>query len=623
MDLWTELAWITALLPVAVLAVMTFAQSTRIPERTEIDGRYTWNLDDLYPSVEGWESEYTDVLQAVQQLADLKGTVSESPDKLLHALQLRDETGVTLERLFAYAMLLKDQDTRQSGPQALFDRASTLGVQYGEATAWIEPELLALPPETLRDWCEQHTGLATYRHAFDDLNRQRHHVLSAREEELLAMGAKAISAPQQAFTFLTNADMKFPTVRDADGAELELSQARYSLYMESPDRTLRRNAFEGLMATYLGYQNTIAATLAGSIHKDLFYARARNYPDALHAALGPDNVPVSVYDNLIATVREHLPTLHRYFDVRRRRLGLDKLHLYDMFVPLTEGEAPKINYDDAVRTIVDGLAPLGADYLEPLRESFEGRWIDVYETVGKRSGAYNLGTYSRHPYVLLNYNDTYHQMFTIAHEMGHALHSVFTQKNQPPVYGDTPIFLAEVASTTNEIILGNSLRSRAGDRAEKLFLINLAIENIRGTVITQTLFAEFEKLTHAQAEAGGALTYETLSAIYRNLVTDYYGDAYQHDDPVDGYWLRIPHFYRGFYVYKYATSFCAAAALARRILEGSPGAVDRYLDFLKSGCSDYPIDILKRAGVDMSTPSPIADTMALLGTLVDELDVLV
>ncbi len=597
-------------------------QAGRVPERASLEKRYKWDLADLYADRDAWEADFALCQKWIDKLAGMKQQMAKSPQALLAVLELRDELGVKLERVFAYAMLLRDQDTREADPQAMHDRTRSLGVKYSEATSWIEPGLLAMPDNQLTTWCQENDKLAIYQHAFDDLLRQRRHVLSAREESLLAMAGKMAGTAQQAFTMLANADLKFPTIKDAEDNEVELSEGRYALYLQSPDRGLRERAFKGTLGAYLAFRNTIAATLAGAVERDIFHARTHNYESALQAALDPDNVPVAVYDNLIATVRSHLPKLHRYMEIRRRKLGIDQVHIYDTFVPLVDEEAPTIGYNEAVSTVMDGLAPLGPEYVDPTVKAFGGRWIDVYETQGKRSGAYSMGTYSCHPYILLNYNDTYKDMFTITHEMGHAMHTWFTQRNQPPVYGDYPIFLAEVASTTNEVLLGEYLRKRATTRAEKLFLINLAVENIRGTVVTQTMYAEFEKYIHAEAERGGALTFDIMAAAYRNLAHDYYGPAYAHDEEMDGYWLRIPHFYRGFYVYKYATSYCAAAALAERIMHGEPGALEGYLGFLKSGSSDYPIEILRKAGVDLSTPDPIAATMELFGHLLDELEAL-
>jgi oligoendopeptidase F len=594
-----------------------------VPARDEIDVRYTWDLSGIYPDLALWEADLKACEASIAELAGMRGKVTDSPNALHAYLEQRDAVSVQLEKVFALAMLMRDEDTRASEPQGMYERARNLWVKLSEATAWFEPEILALPEGQLLGWCRTNPELAIYTHEFEDLLRQQAHVLSAREEELLAMTGKLASTPQQAFTLLTNADMEFPTIEGPDGEDVQLSEGRYSLYMQSTDRDLRRRAFKGTLQAYLKYKNTTAALLAGSVQGDVFRARARNYDSALHAALAPDNVPVEVYDNLIATIHEHLPKLHRYMEIRRRQLGIDEVHIYDTFVPLVQSEPPKIAYDDAVETIIRGLHPLGGEYLTPMQKAFTSRWIDVYETQGKRSGAYSMGTYASHPYILLNYNDTYNEMFTVAHEMGHSMHTWFTQHNQPPVYGDYPIFLAEVASTCNEVILDDYLRDEAkaaGDRERELFLVNLAIESIRGTVINQTMWAEYEKMLHAAAEAGEPLTYETMSAMYRDLVQRYFGPSWGHDDEVDGYWLRIPHFYRGFYVYKYATSYCASVALAQRVLSGDPEKLEAYLGFLKAGSSDYPIQILKDAGVDMSTPAPIHATMELFGDLLDELE---
>ncbi len=592
----------------------------KVPERSEIDPKYTWNLADMYPDRAAWEADYKACEQGVGDLAKAKGTVSDSPEALLAFLTLSDQLSVRFSKTAAYASMLRDQDTRQAEPQAMYDRVMTLGVRLGEASAWFQPEILALPDGKLLEWCRSNPKLTTYTHYFKNLLRQKPHVLSTREEELMAMTGKLGATPRETFSMLADADMKFPTIKDDKGNDVQLSEARYAFFMRSPDRALRERAFKNTLEAYLAFKNTLATTLAGSVQGDIFEARARHYGSALEAALAPDNLPVSVYENLIATIHQNLPKLHRYMDIRRRKLGIDKVHLYDTFVPLIEGEAPRISIDDAVPTITKALGSLGPEYLEPMATAFQSRWIDVYETQGKRSGAYSEGTYASHPYILMNYNDTYDAMFTTAHEMGHAMHSWFSQHNQPPVYGDYPIFLAEVASTSNEIILDDFLRRHAKDDAERLFLVNNLLEGIRGTVINQTMWAEFEKLIHEQAERGAPLTYDTMSKIYRELVLKYFGPAFAYDDEVDGYWLRIPHFYRGFYVYKYATSYCASAALSKGILSGDPQKLGAYMGFLKAGSSDYPIEILKKAGIDMTTPRPIQDTMDLFGEMLDELE---
>lgn len=592
----------------------------KVPERTEIDPKYTWDLTTMYPNQEAWEADFKTCAQSLMSVSKMKGAVEKSPEALLSFLVLSDDLSVRFSKVAAYASLLRDQDTRQSEPQAMYDRVMSLGVRLQEASSWFDPEIVALPEGRLLTWCRDNPKLKIYTHHFEDLLRQRQHVLSAREEELMAMTGKLEASPREAFSMLANADMKFPTIKDDKGNDVQLSEGRYGLFMRSPDRALRERAFKNTLDAYLAYKNTMATTLAGSVQGDIFEARARHYGSALEAALSPDNVPVSVYDNLIATIHTNLPKLHRYMEIRREKLGIDKVHLYDTFVPLIEGEAPKIGFDDAVATIIKGLAPLGREYLDPMTKAFQSRWIDVYETQGKKSGAYSEGTYGSHPYMLLNFTGTYDDMFTTAHEMGHSMHSWFSQHNQPAVYGDYPIFLAEVASTSNEVILGDYLRKHARNDAERLFLVNSALESIRGTVINQTMWAEFENIIHEQAEQGAPLTFETMSKIYKDIVVKYFGPSFAYDDQVGGYWLRVPHFYRGFYVYKYATSYSASVALAKEVLSGDAQKLAAYIGFLKSGSSDYPIEILKKAGVDMSSPKPVQDTMDLFGQLLDELE---
>ena len=601
-------------------APVTAQESGGLPERTEIAEPYTWDLNHFYSSMGEWRAERDACAVVVDEMASMRGKISESPAQLVAFLKKQEALVQQLERVFAYTMLMRDQDTREAAPQGMFQEASNLAVKLGESTAWAEPEILGMPDGQLMKWCKETPELQIYEHSFTNMLRQQKYVLSAREEEILAMAGKISSAPQQAFTMLTNADMSFPTIKDEDGNEVELSEGRYSKFMQSSDREVRKAAFKGTLNAYLEYKNTMAALLGGSIQKDVFHARARGYDSALQAALSPDNVPTAVYTNLIGTIHEHLPKLHRYMEIRRKQLGIDKVHLYDTFLPLVNAEPPQIAYDDAVALIITALEPLGTEYLNPMKKGFASRWIDVYETKGKKSGAYSLGIYSRHPNILLNYNDTYNEMFTVAHEMGHSMHSWFTTHNQPPVYGDYPIFLAEVASTCNEVILSDYLRKHAKNKEEKLYLVNLELEGIRGTVINQTMWAEYEMLTHAYAEEGKPLTYDSMAEIYRGLVQKYFGPAYEHDDEVDGYWTRIPHFYRGFYVYKYATSYCASVALAKRVLTGDPEKVQAYMNFLKAGSSAYPIGILQSAGVDMNTPKPIQATMELFGELLVELE---
>jgi oligoendopeptidase F len=589
-------------------------------ERSEVAEPYRWDLTHFYVSLDDWEADLNACDQATEKVVAMRGKVSQSPAQLVEFLALQEEVSLKLERAYAYTMLVRDQDTRESDPQGMFERARNVAIKLGEASSWYEPEILGLPEGQLMKWCEETPELQIYRHSFANMLRQQEYVLNASEEQLLAMTGKVTGVPRQAYTMLTNADMSFPTVADEKGSEVELSEGRYSKFMQSKDRGVREAAFKGTLGAYLKFKNTVAALLAGSVQGDVFHARARGYESAVEAALSPDNVPTAVYGNLVDTIHEHLPKLHRYMEIRREQLGIDEVHLYDTFVPLVEADAPQIAYDDAVALILTALEPLGEEYLVPMKNGFASRWIDVYETKGKRNGAYSMGIYATHPNILLNYNDTYNEMFTVAHEMGHSMHTWFTQHNQPPIYGDYPIFLAEVASTCNEVILGDYLRQNAKDDAEKLYLVNLELEGIRGTVINQTMWAEYELLLHARAEEGLPLNYESMAEIYRGLVETYFGPSFAYDEEVGGYWTRIPHFYRGFYVYKYATSYCASVALAKRVLSGDPAQLEAYMNFLKAGSSDYPIAILQAAGVDMNTPAPIHATMELFGELLDELE---
>lgn len=613
-----HVAWLGIL--AALLAATPAVAEKKVPERPEIEARYTWDLEAMYPNPAALEADFTKVEDMIKQLAALKGTLGRSPQDLLAALTLRDECSVQLEKVFAYCMMLRDQDTRVSDSQALYARAETLSTGYDEATSWITPELLSLSSDTLQSWCDQGAKLAVYRHYFDDVLRRKPHTLDAAGEELLAMAGQMSMAPGQIFGMLTNADLKFPTIKDEKGEDVELSPGRYYAFLYSADRRVRRDSTIGFHETFAAIGNTLATSLSYQMQRDWYFARARKYGTCIEAALDDDNIPVAVYDNLISTIHKSLPVLHRYIELKKRVLKLDEVHAHDLYAPLTAEVQRTIPYEEAVTTITDGLAPLGREYLEPMKKGFDSRWIDVKETQGKRSGAYSMGPYLSHPYMLLNYYETHNDQSTVAHEMGHSMHSWFTQHNQPMVYGDYSIFCAEVASTCNEILLNDYLLKNTKDPKEKAYLINQQLENIRTTVFRQTLFAEFEREVHLRTEKGEPLTFESLSKLYHDLRQKYYGPSFVIDEAVDAEWARIPHFYRSFYVYKYATSFSAAANIGTRILAGEPGAVDGYLKFLKAGSSDYPIEVLKLAGVDMTGPKPIEDVMALFGRLLDELE---
>lgn len=596
------------------------AAASAVPTRDQIAEASKWNLTDLYKDDAAWEADYDRAETMIAIAREMKGGPAKGGAALLKVLKHRDETYLLVDRLAVFAHLATDQDMNDKAAQARYGRASDLYNKFSEAWSWLLPEITAVPMATLNEWMAEDKELAVYRHALDDIHRQKAHTLSPREEELLAMSGDMSDGMSRAFSLLSNTDMKWPTIKDEQNRDVELSPGRFMAFLNSPEARVRRDAFIGMHATYQAFENTIGTLLAYQNKRDWFYARARNYPSCVEAALFPDNIPVSVYDNLVAAVNEALPALHRYTALRKKVLKLKEIHPYDLYVPLIAESHRKVKYDDAVKTILTALEVLGPEYGEAMKRGFESRWIDVYETKGKRSGAYCSGTYSVHPYLLLNYNETPHDRSTIAHEMGHAMHTWFTTRNQPVVYGDYSLFCAEVASTVNEVILNEHLYRQAKSRQEKLELINELLENTRTTVFRQTLFAEFERATHARVEKGEPLTPDVLQKIYRDLVQKYYGPELVVDKETDAECLRIPHFYRAYYVYKYATSYAAATDIGRRIVSGRPGAVDGLMKFLKAGSSVYPIDCLKLAGVDMTTPEPVRACMKLFTEKLAEME---
>lgn len=595
-------------------------KSKTLPKRSEVPAEHKWRLEDIYPTDAAWEEDLRKAKKLAEEIATKKGTLGQSSKHLHEALTLQDELLQTLDQVYVYARMRRDEDNANSKYQGLTDRATALSTQAYGAISYIQPEILAIPTDTLKQWIQQDEGLAHYRIMLDEITRFKPHTLSAEEEALLANMSEVASAPSKIFGMLNNADLKFPMITDENGEEVELTKGRYTHFMESKDRRVRKEAFEALYSTYGKFRNTIAASLTSSVKADVFYARTRKYPSALYSALFADNVDISVYDNLIATIREHLPLMHRYISLRKKALGVDELHMYDLYVPIVPEVDMKIPYDQAVQTIKEALHPLGEDYGKVLEEGFTGGWIDVHENEGKTSGAYSWGAYTTHPFVLMNYQDNVNNMFTLAHEMGHALHSYYSNKNQPYTYADYKIFVAEVASTVNEALLMNHLLETTNDKHQRMYLINYYLEQFRGTVFRQTMFAEFEKIVHAKEEAGEPLTADSLNEIYRELNVAYHGPEMVIDKEIELEWERIPHFYRHFYVYKYATGFSAATSLSKQILEEGQPAVERYLQFLKGGSSDFPLNLLKNAGVDMTSPEPIREALAVFKALIKELE---
>lgn len=592
----------------------------KLPSRSEIPPEMKWKLEDIYATDADWEAEFQKTLALLPDIEAYRGRVGESAHTLLEVNRLMDELAERATRLVVYAHMRKDEDTTNPTYQALDDRAMSMVVTVQSAAAFVVPETTALAVETVERYYHEAPDLSLYRHRIDDYLRLAPHTLSAEEERLIALAGEATRSTSNAFFMLNDADIKFPPVVDDQGQKVEVTHGRFVLLLENRDRRVRRDTFQSLYGSYREHRNTLAALLSGAVKTNIFNARARRYSSAREAALSPDNIPLEVYDNLISVVREFNPTMHRYTRLRRKMLGLDDLHMYDLYTPMVHEVEMNISFSDACATIVKGLAPLGDRYLQGLQEGMKNRWIDVMENAGKTSGAYSTSAYPIHPYVLLNYQNNLDNMFTLAHEMGHALHTHYTFQKQPFAYCDYSLFCAEVASTLNESLLMDYLFKTTTDRKQRLFLLNHYLETFRGTVFRQTMFAEFEKKIHEMAEGGEALTPDVLSGVYRQLNVDYYGPDVVVDPELDMEWSRIPHFYWNFYVYKYATGFSAATALSQRILQEGRPAVERYLGFLSAGGSDYPINELQQAGVDMTSPEPVRSALRVFERVLGEME---
>jgi len=589
-------------------------------KRSDIPKEYTWDLESIFPTNAQWDQQYKVIAGCLPELESLQETLSRSGQALLNVLRKRDEVFEQLETLFVYASMRKDEDTTNSLYQGMYDRAMQLLVRASTAVSYIEPEILALPKETLDRFMQETPGLQLYRHQLDDLNRMQPHVRSAEVEAVLAAAGEISESPDSIFSMIDNADLRLPLIVDEAGNEAQLTNGNYLVYIRSRDRRVRKAAFEGMHETFLKQRNTLAATLAAQVKSDIFFTRQRGYASCRERALSHYNVPESVYDNLLQTVSEYIPVLNRYMELRKRMLNLDDLHMYDLYAPIVEETADEISYEQARETVLAGLTALGEDYATVLNRAFNERWIDVYETPGKRSGAYSGGAYATHPFILLNFQNKRDSLFTLAHELGHSMHSYFTRTSQPFQYSDYTIFVAEVASTLNEALLTDYLLRTTTNSEVRLAILNHALEDIRGTLYRQSMFAEFEQLTHSRAEEGQPLTADSLSEWYHTLNVKYYGGVAVVDQLVDIEWARIPHFYTSFYVYQYATGISAANALAQQVLrEGAP-AVQRYLNFLSSGSSDYSIELLKKAGVDMTSPEPVRQTCLLFEDYLNQME---
>lgn len=597
------------------------ATATALPKRQDVSPEHTWNLESIYRDDKQWEADFARVEGMLPELQALSGTLRNGPDALLGVIRQIHDAQAVIERVAVYAHMRRDEDTANPTYQGLVERVAALYAKFGAAVAFFAPEVLQLSDEQIEGYLAASEELRLYTLFLAELRRQRAHIRSAEVEAVLAAASEVTRAPGTIFSMINDADLKFPTINDENGDEVELTKGRYGVFMESKDRRVRKDAFEAMYRTYATLRNTFGATLGGAVRRDVFDARVRGYDSALAAALEPKAIPLEVYHNLIDTVNKHLAHVHRYLKLRKAYLDVDELHMYDMYVPLAPGVAMEIPYDEARRTVEEALAPLGREYIGAMRSGlYEQRWIDVYENEGKRGGAYSSGAYTTQPFILLNYQDNLNNVYTLAHELGHSMHSYLTRETQPYVYGSYTIFVAEVASTLNEALLTDYLLKHMSDRAVRLQIISHQLDAFRATMIRQTMFAEFELEIHRRVEVGEALTADRFTTIYRELVTRYFGPDVAIDEQIGLEWARIPHFYRGFYVYQYATGIAAATALAQGILNEGQPAVDRYLGFLRGGSSKISIDLLRDAGVDMASPAPVEAAMQFFGRLVDELE---
>ncbi len=594
----------------------------KLPARSQVAEADTWDLSSLFASDQDWEKSLRRLERQVAQFAQHQGKLARSAKALAACLDLDVETDRLAERLGAYAYLKTTQDQTNSEYQRMLGRYQNIATRAGEASSFIRPEIMAIPPARMKVFL-QAKPLSEYALALKRIRRYRKYTLAAREEQLLAMQGEMAGAAGNIFRKLIDADLKFGTVEDETGKPVELTNSSFSQLLQSPQRSVRKQAFHQFYAEHVDHQNSLAAALAGSIQKDVYYARARGYESSLQRALFPDNVPQSVYDNLIAAVRAHLPAVHQYLELRRRKMKLRQIHMYDTYVPLLPGLRRHTRWDQAVGMIVAALEPLGSEYVETLQTGLRGRWCDRYPNRHKQSGAFSYGTYAADPFIMMNYKpEVFEDVFTLAHEAGHSMHTYFSARNQPFLYYNYTIFVAEVASTFNEELLSHYLLERAADDQDRAFLLNRNVDAIRGTIVRQTMFAEFEKTVHGMVEQGEPLTVGALRDVYGRLLRDYFGPAFVIDDELTLECLRIPHFYRSFYVYKYATGLSAAIALSRRVLGGGDKERAEYLSFLSGGCAKYPLELLKRAGVDMSERAPIDTSLAHFSDMVKELDAL-
>ncbi len=588
-------------------------------DRSKIEEKFKWQIEKMYESKEAVEKDIQQVKELTSKTKEYKGKLGDSWENLYEALNVSEKVSQILQNLYVYTHMKQHEDTRINENQALATKTDMLSTELSMTTSYLVPELLSIDDEKLKEFLKNEK-LDFYKKHIEDILREKPHTLNEREEEILAATADLSGIAENVYEMLSFADLEFPEIEDEEGNKVKLTQSNYSLFLKSQNPKVRKEAFDATYLVYGKYKNTFASTLYGGIKSEIFYAKIRKYESALQSSLFQDDISVDVYNNLISAVDENLDALNKYINLRKKFLGLNELHMYDLYVPLTDKFDMKITYEEAQEIILKALSPLGDEYLSLIKRAFDERWIDVYENEGKQGGAYSWGSYDSNPYILMNYNDDLNSLFTLIHELGHSMHSYYSKHNQPYLYSSYKIFVAEVASTLNELLLINYLLENSKSKEEKIYLLNYYLEQFRTTVYRQTMFGEFEKLTHESVEAGEPLTAQEFTSIYYKLNEKYYGKSTMVDEEIGLEWARIPHFYSNFYVYKYATGFSAASALSQQILEEGQPAVDRYITFLKSGGSDYPLNQLRAAGVDMEKKESIDEVLKIFSNLVDELE---
>ncbi|MFA6620865.1 MAG: oligoendopeptidase F [Candidatus Caldatribacteriota bacterium] len=593
-------------------------ENNKILLRKNISQEYRWDVKSLYDSIDNWENDFLKAEKLRNELIKYKDSFLLDDKSFLQCLLLKDEVSKIMQNLLTYAHMRKDEDNQNEKYQSIYYRSTNLLTKIEDNIAFIQPGILSLKYKTLREWINKNNKLKLYKHYIEDIYRKKSHILRPNEEKIIAQAGEMAMVPENTYGLLSNADLRFPKVKDKDGNIITISQSNFVSLLRNRDRQLRKKVYKKYYQPYKQHRNTFAALLGGNLKKDRFFSHTRKYRNSLEASLFEDNIPVSVYDNLLRIIHENIELLHNYIMIKKDYLNLKKLHMYDMYVPLTE-KTVQIDYLDAQDIVIKSLSPMGNEYQSIVKKGFNEKWIDVYENRGKTSGAYSTGSYQSKPFILMNYHGTIEDVYTLSHELGHSLHSYYTNKRQPFIYSNYPIFLAEIASTTNEVLLTNYLLNKAASQNDKLIILNHFLEQFRTTLFRQTMFAEYEKILHEYEASSGSITAEWCSQKYSDLIRYYYGENVIIDDEIKLEWARIPHFYYNYYVYQYATGFAAAIAFSRMILADGNKATEKYLEFLSKGSSDYPIDILKKSGIDMTKVNPISEAIKLFSELLTQL----